>query len=150
MSSGPSTAIFVRLQSANTPDEVVPILPELDTLSNRNPAVLHKFSDNLIPLVLSENDNCRNLAFSLILKHMTYCPSVNTIYLKVVLQALQASTSHLKDSLLDRLHEFVVLAQENAAVILKQMFELGISSNVNILPAITRTLALLRSQTGSS
>lgn len=96
-------------------------------------------------------------------------------YLESVIQALESRNSHVRDSVLDRIHEFIILCQgiyhlfpkiyfdprlickfliswfsENGEEILMKIFELGVSSNIQVLPALRKSLSLLRNYSCTS
>jgi len=121
--------------------EILSALSELESLATHNPSVLHQFSDYLNSCLHSDLEGCRQLAFNLILRHMTYSPGVlnlllkedmtgvyisqveNTwpipgaskLYLKSILEALKYQVgSRTIETLVDRIPEFVALAQGNS------------------------------------
>ncbi|ODM95419.1 Integrator complex subunit 1 [Orchesella cincta] len=142
--SGFVSGLADRFLQVSNHDEIIPILQDLEVFSTRNPAALYHFSEHLSPLLNSESDCCRNLAFSLIIKHVTYNPASGSSYLESVLQALQSRNSHVRDTVLERIHEFVVLCQENGEEILLKIFDLGVTANINVLAALRKSLSLLR------
>lgn len=147
---GDPVGVFMdRIQHTTNPDEMYPILQDLDCASNRNPLILESFSERLKSLMVCSNELCRTLAFSLILKHITYSPRCKDIYFEPVMAALYTENSHIRSTFIERISEFIILSQERAEEILIKLFELGISSSVNVQPAITKTLATLRSYNGT-
>ena len=54
--------------------ETYPILQDLDAASSRNPLILEPFAERLKGLLVCNNELCRTLSYSLILKHITYSP----------------------------------------------------------------------------
>jgi hypothetical protein len=95
---------------------LVGVLGELDVLSSRNEEILSRFSQELTRLLKSETEAARSLAFSLILKHLTHCPKDGAGgggYLDALLKLLHEENSHVRDALMERIHEFVLLDQGN-------------------------------------
>ncbi|CAG7822634.1 unnamed protein product [Allacma fusca] len=147
---GDPVGVFLdRIQQTANSDEIYPILQDLDCASNRNPSILESFSERLKSLMVCNNELCRTLAFSLILKHITYSPSSKDVYFESVMAALYTENSHIRSTFVERISEFIILSQERADEILMKLFELGISASVNVQPAITKTLAILRSYNGT-
>ncbi|XP_069674723.1 integrator complex subunit 1 isoform X2 [Periplaneta americana] len=141
-----------RLASMNKMqgDDVFAALQELDHLSTRKPSVLDAFCEPISELLLSPTGNIRSLAHILLARHLRHNPAAATTStgLSAFLRCLESDQADILNTALERLPEIVLCAQEHALPLLQKVFNLGMCSNVNTVPHISKTIALLNVQTG--
>ncbi|XP_021917589.1 integrator complex subunit 1 [Zootermopsis nevadensis] len=152
ITADPSPAWTPRLASLNKMqgDDVYTALQELDHLSSRKPSVLDAFCEPISELLLSPTSNIRVLAHVLLTRHLRHNPAAATAGtgLAAFLRCLESDQADILNTALERLSEIVLCAQEHALPLLQKVFNLGMCSNVNTVPHISKTIALLNVQTG--
>ncbi|XP_049803946.1 integrator complex subunit 1 isoform X1 [Schistocerca nitens] len=143
---GPLLATLRKLQG----EDVMQALQDLDHLSARKPALLDTFGDAVAALLLSPSSGVRSLAHVLLTRQLRHSPQQSTCasLLPAYFRCLDSPQPEIVVSALDHLPEVVLCAQEHALSLLHKVFELGMSSNVNTVPHISKTIALLNVQTG--
>ncbi|PNF16802.1 hypothetical protein B7P43_G18054 [Cryptotermes secundus] len=131
-------------------DDVYTALQELDHLSSRKPSILDTFCEPISELLLSPTSNIRTLAHVLLARHLRHNPAAATVgtSLAAFLRCLESDQADVLNTALERLPEIVLCAQEHALPLLQKVFNLGMCSNVNTVPHISKTIALLNVQTG--
>ncbi|KAF7414832.1 hypothetical protein HZH68_003321 [Vespula germanica] len=140
----PLLAILSKLHG----EDVFGALQEIEHLSSRKPAVLEPIIDNIAELLVSPQGNIRTLAHTLLARALKHHPVPNTNILSAFQRCLDNPRADILMSALDKLPEIVLCMQEHALPLLEKVFELGINSNVNTVPYINRSIALLNTQRG--
>uniref|UniRef100_A0A1B6EU77 Uncharacterized protein n=1 Tax=Cuerna arida TaxID=1464854 RepID=A0A1B6EU77_9HEMI len=128
--------------------EVLGSLHELDKVSSGRPALLAPAVSDLCELVLSPSSSVRGLAHGLLLRHLRHAPHRALSLLPAYLSCLNCGQYEVVSSALAKLPEVVVCSQEVALSLLETVFCLGLTHNMDTVPCITRSLALLNLQTG--
>ncbi|XP_013788490.1 integrator complex subunit 1-like, partial [Limulus polyphemus] len=141
--------LAARLSQTNHPEDIAAALHELKAVADKRPAILEHFVDDLKQLMQSPFDSCHSTAFHLVLYHLKTKPGCCKQYLSAFLQCLESKHPNVVLTAVECLPEFVVLAQEYATVVLQKAFLIGITSNLNTAPQISKSIKLLHLQTGS-
>ncbi|XP_002435477.4 integrator complex subunit 1 [Ixodes scapularis] len=137
-------------RDSTDPEEILSALKDLEAVSAKKPDVLEAYQDELQCVVLtSSNTSCCSLAFKLLLLSIRNNPKTAGQFISGYLQCLASERRDLVLMALDRLPEFVVLAEEHGSMLLQKAFQVGISTNVNSAVPITETLLLLNMQYGN-
>ncbi|XP_008559998.1 integrator complex subunit 1 [Microplitis demolitor] len=129
-------------------EDVLSALQEIDHLSSRKPLIFEYVTDSLTELLVSPQGNIRSLAHSLLAKALKHRPTLNLTILSAFQRCLDSPRSDVLMSALDRLPDVVLCMQEHALPLLQKVFELGVNSNVNTIPHITKSIMLLNIQQG--
>ncbi|KAG8306435.1 Integrator complex subunit 1 [Homalodisca vitripennis] len=128
--------------------DVLASLHELDKVSSGRPALLAPAVSDLCELVLSPSSSVRGLAHGLLVRHLRHAPHCALSLLPAYLSCLNCGQYEVVSSALAKLPEVVVCSQEVALSLLETVFCLGLTQNMDTVPCITRSLALLNLQTG--
>ncbi|XP_064459431.1 integrator complex subunit 1-like [Ornithodoros turicata] len=148
-----SAARDLRLSIENencNPEEILSSLKELELVASRKPEAMLSYQDDLQCIVLSGlNMACCGLAFKLLMQSIRNSPRTAGQFISGYLQCLGSDRREIVQMALERLPEFVVLAQEHGSILLQKAFQVGISTNVNSAVPITEALALLNLQYGN-
>lgn len=147
-------------------------LQEIEHLSSRKPSVLESITDNIAELLVSPQSNIRSLAHTLLARALKHRPTSNANILSAFQKCLDSPRADILMSALEKLPEIVLCMQgklfyylifyhsinvqsknlysvsEHALPLMQKVFELGVNSNVNTIPYINRTIALLNTQQG--
>ncbi|XP_044017877.1 integrator complex subunit 1 isoform X2 [Aphidius gifuensis] len=129
-------------------EDVYLTLQEIDNLSSRKPNVLESVIDYITDLLISPQGNIRLLAHSLIARAIKYKPVPNLNILAAYQRCLDSQRSDVLMTALDKLPDVIACMQEYALPLLQKIFELGVNSNVNTIPCIHKSLAILNTQRG--
>lgn len=147
--AGKDLRLSMENENSN-PEEILSALKDLEMVSSRKPEVLDAYQDDLQCIVLnSSNMTCCSLAFKLLLQSIRNSPRTAMQFISGYLQCLASDRRDLVQMALERLPEFVVLAQEHGSMLLQKAFQVGISTNVNSAVPITESLLLLNLQYGN-
>ena len=137
-------SILTGLQS----HDPLPSLQDLDHITGKKPQLLSKVSQHLYNGIGSHNNSTRVLSLNLMLKLLKFDPNVSSEALPSILSNLENRNGEIVENILNRLPEIVVTMQEYALLILKRVFQLGVNSNLNTGPSISKSIALLNLQSG--
>ncbi|XP_032686897.1 integrator complex subunit 1 isoform X2 [Odontomachus brunneus] len=129
-------------------EDVFNALQEIEHLSSRKPLVLEPIMDNIAELLVSPQGNIRTLAHTLLARALKHRPLPNVNILSAFQRCLDSHRADVLLSALEKLPDIVLCMQEHALPLMKKVFELGVNSNVNTIPYITKTIALLNTQQG--
>ncbi|KAK0167256.1 hypothetical protein PV327_004680 [Microctonus hyperodae] len=129
-------------------EDVFSALQEIDHFSSRRPSVLEFVTDSITELLVSPQGNVRSLAHSLLARALKHRPTPNPNILSAFQRCLDSPRSDILMSALDRLPDIVLCMQEHALPLMQKVFELGVNSNVNTIPYINKSIALLNIQQG--
>ncbi|XP_074109265.1 integrator complex subunit 1 [Cotesia typhae] len=129
-------------------EDVLTALLEIEQMSSRKPSIFDYVTDSLTELLVSPQGNIRSLAHSLLAKALKHKPTLNLTILSAFQRCLDSPRSDVLMSALDRLPDVVLCMQEHALPLLQKVFELGVNSNVNTIPHITKSIMLLNIQQG--
>lgn len=129
-------------------EDVFSALQEIEHLSSRKPSVLETITDNIAELLVSPQSNIRSLAHTLLARALKHRPASNANILSAFQRCLDSSRADILMSALEKLPEIVLCMQEHALPLMQKVFELGVNSNVNTIPYINKTIALLNTQQG--
>ncbi|XP_023242494.1 integrator complex subunit 1-like [Centruroides sculpturatus] len=146
---GHLSAIGSKLSMGHSIEEVCCALQDLENMATRKVQVLDYFLDDFKRLIQNSNSQCRNLAFTLLIKHLKTKPHLSRLCVTAYLQCLESEHRDVVHSALKHLPEFVILVQEFASLLLQKAFIIGISTNVNSIPHICEAMILLNMQSGS-
>lgn len=143
------STIATKLSMGHSIEEICCALQDLENISTRKIQVLDYFMDDFKRLIQNSNTQCRNLAFSLLIKHLKSKPHLSRLCVTAYLQCLESEHRDVVHSALKHLPEFVILVQEFASLLLQKAFIIGISTNVNSIPHICEAIMILNMQSGS-
>ncbi|XP_012280876.1 integrator complex subunit 1 [Orussus abietinus] len=129
-------------------EDVFAALQEIEHLSSRKPSVLEPVIDNIAELLVSPQGNIRTLAHTLLSRALKHRPAPNLNILSAFQRCLDSSRADVLMSALDRLPDIVLCMQEHALPLMQKVFELGVNSNVNTIPCINKSIAMLNTQQG--
>ncbi|XP_037093284.1 integrator complex subunit 1-like [Pollicipes pollicipes] len=150
---GPSPAqlsgLMMKLNSAESSDELTTVLQDLKALAARRVGVLDQFVDDLCDLLSSSGASVRELAHELLLRHLQQTPTAADRCVSAYFECLDSGDECVRSMVLDRLPEIVVLAQEYASQLMQKAFDVAISTNVNTASYISDAMALLNVQIGA-
>ncbi|XP_071131635.1 integrator complex subunit 1-like isoform X1 [Mytilus edulis] len=135
-------APFVK-KFKGTSQDVLEVLKELDEFSKRKVDILENFMVYLKVKVYDSNDQIRNTAFNLIMRHVRQNPSTAIQYVGLYLQCLNSNNPDVVTSALKILAEFCVLCQDQSNLILQKAFMVGTTTSLDTGSYITETLQLL-------
>ncbi|XP_076072548.1 integrator complex subunit 1-like isoform X1 [Mytilus galloprovincialis] len=135
-------APFVK-KFKGTSQDVLEVLKELDEFSKRKVDILENFMVYLKVKVYDSNDQIRNTAFNLIMRHVRQTPSTAIQYVGLYLQCLNSNNPDVVTSALKILAEFCVLCQDQSNLILQKAFMVGTTTSLDTGSYITETLQLL-------
>ncbi|VDI25204.1 integrator complex subunit 1 [Mytilus galloprovincialis] len=135
-------APFVK-KFKGTSQDVLEVLKELDEFSKRKVDILENFMVYLKVKVYDSNDQIRNTAFNLIMRHVRQSPSTAIQYVGLYLQCLNSNNPDVVTSALKILAEFCVLCQDQSNLILQKAFMVGTTTSLDTGSYITETLQLL-------
>lgn len=129
-------------------EDVFNALQEVEHVSSRKPSVLEPITDNIAELLVSPQGNIRTLAHTLLARALKHRPTPNATILSAFQRCLDSDRADVLMSALEKLPDIVLCMQEHALPLMQRVFELGVNSNVNAMPYITKTIALLNMQQG--
>ncbi|XP_011642756.1 integrator complex subunit 1 isoform X2 [Pogonomyrmex barbatus] len=129
-------------------EDVLNALQEIDHVSSRKPSILEPITDNITELLVSPQGNIRTLAHNLLARALKHRPTSNANILSAFQRCLDSHRADVLMSALEKLPDIVLCMQEHALPLMQRVFELGVNSNVNTIPYITKTIALLNTQQG--
>ncbi|XP_072761874.1 integrator complex subunit 1 [Anoplolepis gracilipes] len=129
-------------------EDVFNALQEVEHVSSRKPSVLEPITDNIAELLVSPQSNIRTLAHTLLARTLKHRPTPNATILSAFQRCLDSDRADVLMSALEKLPDIVLCMQEHALPLMQRVFELGVNSNVNAMPYITKTIALLNTQQG--
>ncbi|XP_035870708.1 integrator complex subunit 1 isoform X1 [Phyllostomus discolor] len=132
-----------RLSRGQTVEDLLEVLSDIDEMSRRRPEVLGFFSTNLQWLMSSEEESCRNLAFSLALRSIQNDPSIAADFLPTFMYCLGSRDFEVVQTALRSLPEYTLLCQEHAAVLLHRAFLVGMYGQVDTSAQISEALRIL-------
>ncbi|KAF6280825.1 integrator complex subunit 1 [Rhinolophus ferrumequinum] len=112
-------------------------------MSRRRPEILGFFSTNLQRLMLSAEESCRSLAFSLALRSMQHNPSIAADFLPTFMYCLGSRDFEVVQTALRNLPEYTLLCQEHAAVLLHRAFLVGMYGQMDTSTQISEALRVL-------
>jgi len=130
-------------------DRLVPLLQEVQSLSNPRPSILGHFTEELTIHMASNNNQVRSLSYTLLLKQLKQKPSSWEALLPPYLACLSSGEEGRVEAALQHLPEFAVLCQQKAGELLSAVFRLGIYSNIAATPHINAAIARLNMQQGN-
>ncbi|XP_012235506.1 integrator complex subunit 1 [Linepithema humile] len=129
-------------------EDVLSALQEIEHVSLRKPSVLEPITDNITELLVSPQGNIRTLAHTLLARALKHRPASNANILSAYQRCLDSHRADVLMSALEKLPDIVLCMQEHALPLMQRVFELGVNSNVNTIPYINKTIALLNTQQG--
>ncbi|XP_019493101.1 PREDICTED: integrator complex subunit 1 [Hipposideros armiger] len=132
-----------RLSRGQTVEDLLEVLSDLDEMSRRRPEILGFFSTNLQRLMLSAEESCRSLAFSLALRSMQHNPSIAADFLPTFMYCLGSRDFEVVQTALRNLPEYTLLCQEHAAVLLHRAFLVGMYGQMDTSAQISEALRVL-------
>lgn len=138
---------FARLAKDSPKSEVLDVLQDLDEASKRKVDILDHFQADLKRLMTDVNDECRNAAYTMVMRSIRHNPSHAAQYVPVFVQCLNDECPDIVYSALRNLAEFVTLCQEHANVILEKAFAVGIVTAIETSSYISEALQLLNMET---
>jgi len=145
----PELARLLNDLQAAEPERLVPLMAELQSVSNPRPGVLTHFQDELAYHITSAVPQVRNFAYGLLLKHLKHQPGTWEKTLPAYMAALASDEEDKVEAALAFLPEIAVICQQKAGELLSAVFRLGIYSNVPATQHINAAIARLNVQ-GSS
>lgn len=132
-----------------TGDEVLGPLQELETFTNKRTFALDAIFERLLSMISSSTSGIRNSAYVLLircLKQTPGCVTTNAHVLVIYLSCLRNKDSAIALSALEYLTEMVICLQEHASEILRDVFEMGMTSKHNTYDHIRRCVLALKTQ----
>ncbi|KAF6280826.1 integrator complex subunit 1 [Rhinolophus ferrumequinum] len=132
-----------RLSRGQTVEDLLEVLSDIDEMSRRRPEILGFFSTNLQRLMLSAEESCRSLAFSLALRSMQHNPSIAADFLPTFMYCLGSRDFEVVQTALRNLPEYTLLCQEHAAVLLHRAFLVGMYGQMDTSTQISEALRVL-------
>jgi len=142
----PDMARLLNDLQAAEPERLVPLMQELQAVSNPRPGVLTHFQDELAYHITSAVPQVRNLAYSLLLKQLKHQPGTWEKTLPAYMSALASDEEDKVEAALAHLPEIAVICQQKAGELLSAVFRLGIYSNVPATQHINAAIARLNVQ----
>ena len=100
------------LQAADSPERLVPLMQELQTVSNPRPGVLAHFQDELAYHITSAVPQVRNFAYGLLLKQLKHQPGTWEKTLPAYMAALASDEEDKVEAALAFLPEIAVICQQ--------------------------------------
>lgn len=138
---------FARLAKDSPKSEIFDVLQDLDEASKRKVDILDHFQTDLKRLMTDVNDECRNAAYTMVMRSIRHNPGHAAQYVPVFVQCLNNESPDIVYSALRNLAEFVTLCQEDANVILEKAFAVGIVTSIETSSYISEALQLLNMET---
>lgn len=136
-----------RLSRGQTVEDVLEVLGDVDEMSRRRPEVLGFFSTCLQRLMISAEESCRHMAFSLALRSIQSDPSIAADFLPTFMYCLGSRDFEVAQTALRNLPEYVLLCPEHAAVLLHRAFMVGMYGQVDTSSHISEALRVLHMET---
>ncbi|XP_072029946.1 integrator complex subunit 1-like isoform X2 [Amphiura filiformis] len=132
-----------RLSKESDLEEIANTLSDLEETSFKNPDILQHFVTELSRLLTSPHKDCRQQAFTLVIRYIRHDPSVASKFLPAYLDTLNSDVQEVIQTALKNLPEFTLLCQEHAELILQRAFSVGVNSKLDSVPLIAETMQLL-------
>jgi len=142
----PDMARLLNDLQAAEPERLVPLMQELQAVSNPRPGLLTHFQDELAYHITSAVPQVRNLAYNLLLKQLKHQPGSWEKTLPAYMAALASDEEDKVEAALAHLPEIAVICQQKAGELLSAVFRLGIYSNVPATQHINAAIARLNVQ----
>ncbi|XP_071797108.1 integrator complex subunit 1-like isoform X1 [Asterias amurensis] len=125
-------------------------LNELEEKSSSAVGILQHFVVELSSQMTSCHKDCRQIAFTLVIRYIRHDPSVANKFLPAYMECLSSVDQEVVQTALKNLPEFTLLCQENAEVVLQKAFTVGVISKLSTVPLIAETLKLLSMDSAST
>ncbi|CAG0882989.1 unnamed protein product [Darwinula stevensoni] len=146
--SGQADGFLLRLRKAASTEELICVLQDIGSITNRRIEVLLLFLDPIKNLIFHNSSAVRDLAYDLLLRALRLNPSASKECLESYLQCFDAEDEDVILSALSRMPKMTILLQDKATLILQKAFIRGLNANINAAPFICDSVALLQAQIG--
>uniref|UniRef100_A0A8D3D451 Integrator complex subunit 1 n=1 Tax=Scophthalmus maximus TaxID=52904 RepID=A0A8D3D451_SCOMX len=123
--------------------DVLEVLTEVDDKSRRSPEIIQYFINDLQRLMVSSEELCRNMAFSLALRCMQNNPCLATDFLPTFMYCMGSGNFDVVQTALRNLPEYVLLCQEHADILLHKAFLVGIYGQIDTSSMISESMKVL-------
>lgn len=145
----PHWTTWVQMVQRNSGEEIVGALQEIEMFTTKRQGLLDPLFERFLELLTSPTAAIRDTSHTLLVRHLKYNPgdaTVNAKALNAYVQCLRHPDTMVVAAALETLTEIVICLQENAADILRLVFDLGIQSKQNTFDPIRRCLLALKTQ----
>lgn len=129
--------------------DLLPALQGIETCSTKYSVHLNEIFEKLLELLFSDNQTIRSISYTLLIRYLKNNPGyrlTNLTVLRNYIQCLTHSEANIAISAIENLPEIVICLQEHAADILSVVFNLGISSKLNVQTRLRQCLSALKIQ----
>ncbi|XP_062264051.1 integrator complex subunit 1 isoform X1 [Platichthys flesus] len=132
-----------KMSRGKAVEDVLEVLTEVDDKSRRSPEIIQYFANDLQRLMVSSEELCRNMAFSLALRCMQNNPCLATDFLPTYMYCMGSGNFDVVQTALRNLPEYVLLCQEHADILLHKAFLVGIYGQIDTSAMIAESMKVL-------
>ncbi|KAK9534706.1 hypothetical protein VZT92_007136 [Zoarces viviparus] len=143
LSAGDMTMYLKKMSRGEAVEDVLEVLTEVDDKSRRSPEIIQYFINDLQRLMMSSEELCRNMAFSLALRCIQNNPRQATDFLPTFMYCMGSGNFDVVHTALRNLPEYVLLCQEHADILLHKAFLVGIYGQIDTSSMIAESMKVL-------
>ncbi|XP_023269633.1 integrator complex subunit 1 isoform X1 [Seriola lalandi dorsalis] len=143
LSAADMTMYLKKMSRGEAVEDVLEVLTEVDDKSRRSPEIIQYFINDLQRLMVSSEELCRNMAFSLALRCMQNNPCLATDFLPTFMYCMGSGNFDVVQTALRNLPEYVLLCQEHADILLHKAFLVGIYGQIDTSSMISESMKVL-------
>uniref|UniRef100_A0A8D3DVU0 Integrator complex subunit 1 n=1 Tax=Scophthalmus maximus TaxID=52904 RepID=A0A8D3DVU0_SCOMX len=143
VSAADMTMCLKKMSRGEAVEDVLEVLTEVDDKSRRSPEIIQYFINDLQRLMVSSEELCRNMAFSLALRCMQNNPCLATDFLPTFMYCMGSGNFDVVQTALRNLPEYVLLCQEHADILLHKAFLVGIYGQIDTSSMISESMKVL-------
>nr|XP_043906794.1 integrator complex subunit 1 isoform X1 [Solea senegalensis]XP_043906795.1 integrator complex subunit 1 isoform X1 [Solea senegalensis] len=143
LSTADMTMYLKKMSRGEAVEDVLEVLTEVDDKSRRSPEIIQYFINDLQRLMVSPEELCRNMAFSLALRCMQNNPCLATDFLPTFMYCMGSGNFDVVQTALRNLPEYVLLCQEHADILLHKAFLVGIYGQIDTSTMIAESMKVL-------
>jgi hypothetical protein len=118
-------------------------LANLDRASAVEPQILTHFADEMLLLMPSTDEECSGLAYSLMLRLLSYAPQMAGTFAPLFLKCLDASDPRVCQPALQRVPDFFLAAPGHSSALLSHVFAVSARGGFDIGPTLRDVLQSL-------
>ena len=137
------------LQNAlNDEAELAEVLSMIKVCSQSQTAILPYFQEEISSLISHDSKMVRNHAYELLLKLLRFDPTLSQQLIVPFIGCLESNDAQIARHAIEKLPDVAPLAQEQLESLLNTAFNLGLSSNLEVVVPICDTLNLMNGLAG--
>ncbi|RNA14305.1 Integrator complex subunit 1 [Brachionus plicatilis] len=133
-----------KLSNRSNYEEVLFVLNELDTVSERQPIILSQFAIYLKSLLEDNDDKIRDYAFNLLMRYLRLNPNEAKHFYKSYKDCLISEKNKIYNSAIKFLSDFILLSSDKSEILIREAIRGSQKHNIDISGKLYESIRLLR------